>query len=227
VPGDPPWSRYADGRYSPRRIYATDTVALRPRVLERWAAPIRTRLSLLFGANMSVTAPHLRKPIFGAYQPDASGKCATCGRHRHLCSASCRLVARRLRSPPKRRVRHTPPAEPACDITDLSPATRQLIMIGEALYGENWRRAVARQLGVDPSRIRRWLRGHGRPTIPQIIRLLEVANERREAILRAYNDVLHQLPGRPATRDDFPPVERGPPPSKPHLTLWQPGLRSR
>jgi hypothetical protein len=85
---------------------------------------------------MPALTPITRKPTLGAYQPDAAGKCTVCGRHRQLCSASCRIAAKRLRSR-KKRVRHVPPIEPAWKIADPSPATRQLIVIGEALYGEN------------------------------------------------------------------------------------------
>src|SRR5215510_1564727 len=163
----------------------------------------------------------LRKPVLGAYRPNAAGRCAACGRHRRLCSASCRIVARRLR-PRRKRIRLKPPVGPACDIDDLSPATRQLIIIAQALHGSDWKRPTARDVGVDTKRIWRWLHGQGRPTTSDILRLLDIAKWRIEGISRAYTDVLHQLPGRPATRDDFA-VERGPPPSRPHLTLWQPG----
>lgn len=175
---------------------------------------------------MPASVPILRRPVFGGFQPDAAGRCAVCGR-RKPCSASCRVAAWRLR-PRKKRVRHTPPAGPAWKIADLSPATRQLITVARVLYGEDWRRPTARELGVDVSRVRQWLRGQGSPTIHQVLRLLDAAKRRSDAISRAYTDVVEQLPGRPANSGDFPPVGHNPPPDRPHLTLWQPGgLRSR
>jgi hypothetical protein len=154
---------------------------------------------------MSASAP--RKPVLGAYQPDTAGKCAICGRHRQLCSAHCRETARRLR-PPKRRARHTPPAEPARDIAELSATTQHLITIGQALYGRDWKRPTARILDVDIKTIWRWLHGHRQPTINDILKLLEAARQRIDDLARVYTGVVKQLPGRPANNGDFPPVGR-------------------
>lgn len=45
----------------------------------------------------------------------------------------------------------------------MTPA--ELRSAGEALYGARWQTALARELPVDPSTVRRWL--SGRITIPQ------------------------------------------------------------
>jgi hypothetical protein len=148
---------------------------------------------LLFGADMSATAPYLRKPVLGAYQPDAACRCVGCGRPCRLCSHGGVAAL-----PARKRIRLNPPVGPPCDIDELSPATRQLIIIAQALHGPDWKRPTARDVSVDTKRIWRWLHGQGRPTTSDILRLLGVAKWQIEAISRAYTDVLTSRPSTAA-----------------------------
>src|SRR5262245_53885155 len=148
---------------------------------------------------MSVPAPRLLgKPVLGAYQPDAAGRCIACGRQRQLCSASCREAARKLR-PPKKRVRQrcAEPMEPAWEVADFHVRMRHIITVGQALYGRDWKRPTARAIGVDIKRIWRWMHGQGTPTTHNILRLLEVVRRRVDHLNGIHNAVLQQLPGRP------------------------------
>lgn len=148
---------------------------------------------------MSATAPYLRKPILGAYQPDASGKCATCGRARcHLCSAGCRLIARQLR-PRRKRTRRAEPKP--CQPPELPATTRHLSLLGESLYGSRWRRATARTLRVDSKTISRWMAGQSRPTVNDVLELLEMARQRIDDLAEAHRATLDALPGRPYDPD--------------------------
>lgn len=72
--------------------------------------------------------------------------------------------------------------------------------IGEAIYGQWWRRHVARALGVHACTVSRWLQGKGRPTYDDLHRLMSVARTRYHAILAAHEagrEILRLLPPPP------------------------------
>jgi transposase-like protein len=55
-------------------------------------------------------------------------------------------------------------------------------LLGEALYGERWRRAVARDLGVDPRIVQRWTSGEYEPNDGHLADLKAIASQRLTAI---------------------------------------------
>jgi transcriptional regulator with XRE-family HTH domain len=162
---------------------------------------------------MRASVPILRKPILGAFRPDADGRCVVCSRRR-LCSASCREVAKRLSLAPKKRVRprRAEPTGPAWDIAYLSYPTRHLIMVGKALYGERWQRPIARDLGVNSRTIVRWMRGEGRPTTDDLRRLEAVARQRCAGITAAVEALVDGSLRFCMGTDRAPPRERKAPP---------------
>jgi hypothetical protein len=137
----------------------------------------------------------LRMPVLpGAYKPGAAGRCVVCGRSRYgqMCSATCRLEARRV-APRGKRVRRPEPVRPACDVADLSANTKHLIAIGKALHGKYWQRPTARDLGLDRKFVWRWSRGQGLPTTDHLERLLAVTRQRHDAIANAYLPALKHV----------------------------------
>jgi hypothetical protein len=69
----------------------------------------------------------------------------------------------------------------------MSSANMQIIVaLGKALYGDWWRNSVARELGVHPCTVGRWLSGIGAPSAEDVHRLMAVAKPRYMAILAAY-----------------------------------------
>jgi hypothetical protein len=148
---------------------------------------------------MSATAPSLRKPVLGGYQPDASGRCLACGRARwHLCSAGCRLIARQL-MPRQKRTRRPEPKP--CEPPELPAMTRHLSLLGKSLYGSRWRRATARALRVDSKTISRWMAGQRRPTVNDVLVLLEMVRQQIDDLREAHRATLNALPGRPYDPD--------------------------
>jgi hypothetical protein len=148
---------------------------------------------------MSATAPSLRKPVLGGYQPDASGRCLACARARwHLCSAGCRLIARQL-MPRQKRTRRPEPK--LCEPPELPATTRHLALLGESLYGSRWRRATARTLRVDSKTISRWMSGQSRPTVNDVLVLLEMVRQQIDDLREAHRATLNALPGRPYDPD--------------------------
>jgi hypothetical protein len=139
-------------------------------------------------------ATYLRKPTLGAYQPDDEGKCVICGRRRSgLCSAGCRMQARRV-LPPRKRVRRPEPIRPPCDVADLSANTKHLIAVGMALHGRSrWQRPTARDLGVDRKFVWRWSRGQSQPTTEHLERLLAVARQHHDTVAKAYLPALDHV----------------------------------
>jgi hypothetical protein len=98
----------------------------------------------------------------------------------------------------------------------MEPVDVQIIVaLGKALYGEWWRNSVARDLGVHPSTIGRWMRGIGEPDIDDLLRLMSAAWTRQMAIAEAYQ------PCRQAVRlPTVPPWSRKP--AKPVLgAFWK------
>jgi Helix-turn-helix len=134
---------------------------------------------------MSATAPYLRKPVLGGYQPDARGRCLACGRRR-LCSAACRLVARRLRAG-RSKLRRAAPVNPVRGSPyALTDVMQNLVALGRATFGHEWRRPVARLVGVSTRTISRWIQGQGRPTDDDLRRLIIMARRHVQAVEVAY-----------------------------------------
>jgi transcriptional regulator with XRE-family HTH domain len=137
-------------------------------------------------------ATYLRKPALGAYQPGDQGECVTCGRRRSgLCSAGCRMEARRV-LPPRKRVRRPEPIRPACDVADLAAKTKHLIALGKAVHGKHWMRPTAHDVGVTIKTIWRWKCGQSQPTAEHLEWLLAAAKQQSDAISAAYRPALKQ-----------------------------------
>lgn len=58
----------------------------------------------------------------------------------------------------------------------------KLCVLGEALHGPRWMRALARDLGVDYRQVNRWANGEYEPSDGVIADVLAIAGERRAAL---------------------------------------------
>lgn len=60
--------------------------------------------------------------------------------------------------------------------------------LGEAIHGPRWQNAVARDLGVNPRQVHRWVSGQHKPRDSVISDLLAVARDRHEQIAEAIKE---------------------------------------
>jgi len=58
-------------------------------------------------------------------------------------------------------------------------------LLGEALHGPRWQNAVARDLGIDPRQVHRWVSGQYEPRDGHIADLIDIAKERKIQITEA------------------------------------------
>jgi hypothetical protein len=79
--------------------------------------------------------------------------------------------------------------------------TRHLSLLGKSLYGSRWRRATARALRVDSKTISRWMAGQRRPTVNDVLVLLEMVRQQIDDLREAHRATLNALPGRPYDPD--------------------------
>ena len=73
----------------------------------------------------------------------------------------------------------------------------RLRMLGEALYGERWQNAVARDLGINSRQVHRWVSGQYEPHEGHVSDMLVVAQERRaeiEAAIATAHKTIHVAP---------------------------------
>jgi hypothetical protein len=108
-------------------------------------------------------------------------------------SAGCRLIARQLM--PRRKRTRRPEPKP-CELPELPAMTRHLSLLGESLFGSRWRRATARTLRVDSKTISRWMAGQSRPTVNDVLVLLEMVRQQIDDLSKAHRATLNALPGR-------------------------------
>src|SRR6476660_6632914 len=69
------------------------------------------------------------------------------------------------------------------------------------LYGSRWRRPTARTLRVDSKTVSRWMAGQSRPTINDVLVLLEMVRQQIDDLTKAHRATLNALPGRPYDPD--------------------------
>jgi transposase-like protein len=61
----------------------------------------------------------------------------------------------------------------------------KLRLLGEALHGPRWQNAVARDLGVNPRQVHRWVSGQYEPHESHIADLIALAKDRKLQITEA------------------------------------------
>jgi len=61
-------------------------------------------------------------------------------------------------------------------------ASELISRIGPKLYGELWKKALAKRLGVDERNIYRWIEGRFTPRPGVFVDLLELMKERRDEL---------------------------------------------
>ena len=61
----------------------------------------------------------------------------------------------------------------------------KLRLLGEALHGPRWQNAVARDLGINPRQVHRWVSGEYEPHEGHISDLIAIAKERKIQITEA------------------------------------------
>ena len=61
----------------------------------------------------------------------------------------------------------------------------KLRLLGEALHGPRWQNAVARDLGINPRQVHRWVSGQYEPHEGRIANLIAIAKKRNIQITEA------------------------------------------
>jgi hypothetical protein len=51
----------------------------------------------------------------------------------------------------------------------------RLVLLGQAIHGERWKRPLARDLGIDKRQVQRWAMGQSEPTDQTLCRVTEYA----------------------------------------------------
>jgi hypothetical protein len=65
-----------------------------------------------------------------------------------------------------------------------------LVLLGIAIHGPNWQNAIARDLGVNPRQVNRWVKGENAPRDRVIDEVAEIARRRRADIDEALGQYL-------------------------------------